>query len=119
MAVLGGMKYRPAASRHDMTSKSFSLAGVSLSLQNISSQNAYPRSRYKLLHGSFVRKQHSPPLSESQMAMTSFSSLLVSDVAFMPTCGTSVQLFLLRRHEILLELIALAFMRKIARDFLS
>ena len=48
----------------------------------------------------------------------SFSSSLVSGVAFVPTCGTSVHISLLRRLETVLERIAVLFKHKIARHFL-
>ena len=66
--------------------------------------------RYKLLKGAFVRKEHFFSLSEFNgdavwQSLVSFSSSLVSGVAFVPACRTSVQiqcwnvlLLLLRSH---------------------
>ena len=74
--------------------------------------------RYKLLHGAFVSKQHFPSLSACPVAMTSFSTSLVSGVALLSCLWDFSPTSLLRRLEIVLERIAVPFKRKIARMFL-
>ena len=71
VVVLGGMKYRLAAPRHDMALQIIWLDGCFIVATTYFLTPNVRAVRYKLLHGAFVRKQHFLPLSESPMAMTS------------------------------------------------
>ena len=87
---LGEMKYRPPASWHD-----FIVATTYFLSKRL--PNGRLMCMYKLLHDAFVTKQCSSPHQESSgddvwQSPVSFSSSLVSGVAFVPACGTSVQI---------------------------
>ena len=96
IVVLGGMEHKPAAPRHDMAPQIIWLAGkhCGYNIFLVKMLTQWPSNvhvaRYKLLYGALFTKQPFLPLIESLMAMVSFSSSLVTGVAFVPACGTSV-----------------------------
>ena len=93
--VLDRMKYRPAASRHDMAPPNHLARRVFHCGYNIfivKTLTQWPpnthMARYKLLHGVLVRKQHSSTQRESNGDDV---QSLVSAVVLVPACGTSVK----------------------------
>ena len=120
--VLGAIKFRPAVPRHDMAHQIIWLNRRFIVAARLvkNARTQWPQimhvARYKLVHGTLVRKQHFLPLSKSPV---SFPVSLVSDVAFKPALRDFSPNTLLRRLETVLAMIAERFKRNIERIVLQ
>ena len=96
IVVLGGMNYRPAASRNDITPQIIRLGGCFTVATTHFLSKRLPNDRlmcmWRCTYCCMVHSSENNTLFPLSASPVSFSSPLVSGVVFVPACGTAVDI---------------------------